>query len=177
MEEKSTLARPYALAAFKHAQEENKLDQWSEMLRFLASVTSDPTMVGIIADPRVARARLTELVLDISKDKLSNTGQNFVRVLAENGRLSLMREIANLFEKYRAEHEKQSRVEVTSAFELDPKYEQAIRGAMEKRLGQAVELSMRIDKALIGGVVIRAGDVVIDASLRGRLNQLRLELS
>ena len=165
------------LAAFKQAREEDTFEQWSDMLRFLTSVASDPTMAGVIADPRVEESRLIALVLGICEGRLSKTGENFVRVLAENRRLLVLREIAEIFESERSEFEKRGRVEVKSAFELDPQYQAMIQKAVAKRLGRDVDLTVTVDKALIGGVVIRAGDVVIDASLRGRLQQLRAELA
>jgi F-type H+-transporting ATPase subunit delta len=172
MAETTTLARPYAEAAFEQAREEDKLDEWSAMLRFLRAVVSDPTMAGIIADPRVEKSNLEKLLLDIGKDRLSKTGTNFVRVLVHYRRLGLVPEIAKLFERLRAEVEGLSRVEVTSAFELDPKYQESIAKAMSERLERNVDVSVRVDPSLIGGVVIRVGDLVIDASLRGRLTQL-----
>jgi F-type H+-transporting ATPase subunit delta len=98
MEEKNTLARPYANAAFQQALEEGKLGEWSEMLTFLASMASEPTMSRIFQDPRIPKSRMIAMVLDIAEGRLSNTGQNFAKVLAENGRLFLIREIASLFE-------------------------------------------------------------------------------
>lgn len=177
MAEKTTLARPYAQAAFNQAREERKLDEWSGMLQFLAMVISDPTMLGIVSHPGIEKQRLTGLLFDIAEGKLSETGQNFLRVLIEHRRLSLLPEIAAHFERERAEFEQRREVEVLTAYRLQNKYQQAIKEAMTKRLGQEVELSVQIDRSLIGGLVIRAGDTVIDASLRGRLSRLDLELS
>lgn len=177
MAEKTTLARPYALAAFKQAREENKLDDWSNMLQFLSMVIGDSTMLGIVSHPRIDKERLTGLLLDIAEGKLSETGQNFVRVLIEHRRLSLLPEIAAIFERERAEFEQRQEVEVLTAYRLQSKYQEAIKSAMMERLGQEVELSVQIDRSLIGGIIIRAGDMVIDASLRGRINRLDLELS
>lgn len=172
MAEKTTLARPYAEAAFEQARDEGKLDEWSAMLQFLRAVVSDRMMAGIIADPRVERPRLEEVLLGVGEGRLSETGANFVRILVHYRRLALVPEIAALYEELRSEVEGRSRVEVVSAFELDPRHEKAIAESMAKRLKHKVDLSVRIDKSLIGGVVIRVGDLVIDASLRGRLSQL-----
>ncbi|VFM95997.1 MAG: F-type H+-transporting ATPase subunit delta [Candidatus Kentron sp. G] len=177
MAEKNTLARPYAIAAFKQAQEERKLNRWLGMLRFLVAVAADPDMAKIIKDPRVSKSYLTELLLDITKKNLSKTGENFVRVLVEAGRMEVISEILQLFEKELDKFKKRSRVQVTSAYPLTPAYRQDIEAAMKKRLGREVEISVAVDKSLIGGVVIHAGDVVIDISLRGRLTQLGLDLS
>jgi F-type H+-transporting ATPase subunit delta len=177
MAEKSTLARPYALAAFKQAREEEKLNEWSEMLHFLAAIVTDPVMLGVLAHPQIGKDRISSLVLDICEDRLSPTGQNFVRVLAEHGRLALMPEIVRLFEQESANFNKRSRVEVITAYRIPTKQQQTIKEAMERRLGQEIDLSVTIDRSLIGGVIIHAGDLVIDASLRGRLEHLSLELA
>lgn len=146
------------------------------MLQFLGSVVSDPLMAGIIADPRVGVSRLTQLLLDIGEGRFSRTGQNFVRVLAENRRLPLVPAVAELFDRHRAELEGRSRVEVTTAFKLTPQQQGSIAEAMSKRLGRAVDITVKVDQTLIGGVIIRAGDLVIDGSTRGRLKQLALAL-
>ncbi len=177
MEERTTLARPYAQAVFKLAQEKDQLEQWSEMLELLTAVESDATMKGIIADPRVEADKLAELVIGIAGEILNAEGQNFVRVLTEGDRLGLLPEIWTLYEEERAAAEQRSRVEVISAYALNPNFTSMISEAMGKRLGRAVDLETRIDRSLIGGVVIRAGDLVIDASLRGRLQGLAAALS
>lgn len=172
MAEDSTIARPYALAAFKQAKQENNLTEWSDMIAFLAKVVSDRQMKGVLSSPKVKREQLADLIIDIGSDVLSKTGANFVRVLAENKRLPYLPEIAEIYEVERAESEGRSQVEVHSAFELDEAQKNQISSTMSKRLGTEVSLSVKIDESLIGGVVIRAGDLVIDASLRGRMNRL-----
>jgi F-type H+-transporting ATPase subunit delta len=172
MAETSTIARPYALAAFKQAKEEGKLAEWSEMTALLGTIVADPLMKGLISSPKVKSEQLAELIIDVGGDALSDTGRNFVRVLAENRRLFYLAEIGRIFEEERAGSEGRSRVEVTSAFELDDDQRQRIADTMSKRLGTEVDLRVRVDGSLIGGVVVRAGDLVIDASLRGRMNAL-----
>lgn len=172
MAEVITIARPYALAAFKQAKDEDNLSEWSEMIETLALIVSDPLMKGLIANPMVKRDQLAELIIDVGGQSLSGTGKNFVRVLAEKGRLKLVPEVRTIFEEERAESEGRSRVEVTSAFELDENQKDKISSAMSKRLGTEVDISVTVDNALIGGVVVRAGDLVIDASLRGRMSRL-----
>ncbi len=177
MEDLTTLARPYAVAIFKLAQEKGELDTWSEMLRFLAEVARDPLLKGLIADPRLEGSRLGALVIDVAGDRLSEYGQNLVKALAEeHGRLALLPGIADGYEQERAAAEKRQKVEVVSAYAVNPQTKETITEAMQKRLGREVELEARIDRSLIGGVVIRAGDLVIDASLRGRLSQLESSL-
>ena len=178
MEELTTLARPYAVAVFRLAQEKGELDVWSEMLKFLADVAHDPTMKGLIADPRLETGKLAGVVMEVAGGRLSDSGQNLVKALAEeHGRLALLPAIADGYEKERAAAEKRETVEVVSAYAVNPQIKQTITEAMQKRLGFQVDLETRIDRSLIGGVVIRAGDLVIDASLKGRLRQLESSLS
>lgn len=177
MEDVSALARPYGLAAFKQAREEGKIEEWSEMLRLLALIMEDATMRGLVANPKVNDEELASLITDVAGEGLSQTGQNLVRILAENERLGEMAGVAAVFEQERDRIEGRSHVEVTSAFELTEKQQQSIGESMSKRLGSEVDVSVTVDKSLIGGVIIRAGDTVIDASLRGRLNQLGQSLT
>ena len=134
-------------------------------------------MSGLIANPRVDRARLVELFIDVCGDRLSDTGRNFVKVVGEYGRFALLPDISQRFAEERAAREGRNHVHVTSAFELSEAQRTAIVAAMEKRLGTKVTLDCVVDNTLIGGVVIRAGDLVIDASLRGRLAQLAQALA
>jgi len=172
MQDVSALARPYGLAAFKQAQEEGSIEKWSDMLELLVLIMQDATMRGLIANPKVNDRQLAALVIDVAGDGLSKTGQNLVRIVAENERLGEMAGIAAVFEEERDRIEGRSHVEVTSAFELTDSQQQSIGASMSKRLGTEVDVSVTVDKSLIGGVIIRAGDTVIDASLRGRLSQL-----
>ena len=172
MQDASVLARPYGLAAFKQARDEGKVDEWSGMLALLALIMRDPTMRGLVANPNVDDEQLAGLIIEVAGDGLSKTGQNLVRILAENERLSEMEAIAAVFEQERDALEGRSHVSVTSAFELSDEERRRIGESMSKRLGTEVDLSVEVDQSLIGGVIIRAGDTVIDASLRGRLAQL-----
>ena len=142
------------------------------MLETLTLITRDPTMGGLIVNPRVDKEQLVALILDVAGERLSSTGQNLVRVLAEYGRLGLAGDIERIFNEERSRQEGRSEVTVISAFELSPEQEQKLSNTMRERLGTEVSLSVEIDKELIGGVMIRAGDLMIDASLRGRLTQL-----
>ncbi len=177
MEDNSTIARPYAIALFKLARQDDNFGLWSDMLRFLASVTADPIIKGIVADPRVEKERLIDLVIEIGGGRFNEQAHNLVRVLVENDRLDICDEIFRLFEQERASAEKRVTVGVISAYGLNPKFELMIAEAMRKRLGCEVELETRIDRSLIGGVIIRAGDLVIDASLKGGLRQLEVVLA
>lgn len=177
MEDVIALARPYGLAAFKQAQEEGKVREWSEMLKTLTLIMRDPTMRGLIANPKVNDAQVAALIIDVAGDGLSETGGNLVRIMAENERLAETSGVAAVFEEERDRAEGRSHVEVTSAFALSDAQEKSIADSMSKRLGSEVEVSVTVDDSLIGGVIIRAGDTVIDASLRGRLGQLGQAMS
>ncbi len=172
MEDVSALARPYGLAAFKQAREEGKIKECGNMFQFLVRILQDATMRGLIANPKVNDQQLAELIIDVGGDGLSQTGGNLVRIMAENERLEEMASVAGVFEEERDRTEGRSHVDVTSAFELTDSQRKNIADSMSRRLGTEVDVSVTVDKSLIGGVVIRAGDTVIDASLRGRLSQL-----
>jgi len=172
MEVNTSAARPYAKAAFEEAREKSTVEQWSALLGFVSQVLSDPLMQRITKDPRISSERLTSLLLDICGERIFTEADNFIRLLVDAERLLLAPEIARLFEEYRAATEGVAEIEVVSAYELDAEEERSITAAMQQRLGKRVDVSKRVDKALIGGVVIRVGDHVIDASLRGQLEKL-----
>lgn len=177
MQENTTIARPYAQAAFEYAREQGQLQAWSEMLSFLSLLVADPTMHKLIQDPRIPRARLFELIFDIGGEYLLEQGRNFLKLLVEAGRIQLIPEIARLYEELRAEAERVVDVDVITAYALDKAQEQVIAEAVKKRTGKNVKVTTRIDQGLIGGVVVRIGDRVIDVSLRGRLQQLASQLA
>jgi F-type H+-transporting ATPase subunit delta len=175
--ERTTLARPYAEAVFRLARERNNLAQWSAMLKLASAVARDPQMSRLIDNPRVPRERFVEFFLDVCGKKLDQDGANFIRLLAENRRIQLLPEIAALFEALRAEAETRVEVEVVSAAGVAPEQLQAIAAALKARLGRDVSLATRLDPALVGGIVIRAGDLVIDGSVRGKLDALATHLT
>ena len=177
MQEKTTIARPYAQAVFETASEESKLNEWSEMLGLLDSIVRDAQMQAVLSNPKLDAAALTDFVLGVSGDSLNETGSNLVKVLADARRLAILPEINNLFEQLKAEAEGVIEVTVTSAYELAADQQAAISEAMAKRLGRKVEITSDIDDSLIGGVVIRAGDSVIDASVKGRLKALATQMT
>ncbi len=171
-----TIARPYAEAVFDRAVETDALDSWMEMLAFLAAVVSDESVADIIVNPSVAHERKLQLLLDIDKDQLTDEGQNLVRLLVENDRLPALPEISNLFQQMKSEHDGAIDVEVISAYALKPAAEKELAAALKKKLGRDVKISSTKDPELIGGVKIRAGDMVIDGSVAGQLSQLANEL-
>jgi len=175
--EKATLARPYARAVFEQARDENKAQEWSALLELLAAITADPLLRRVARNPRVSAEQLTELLMELCAERLMPTGRNFVQLLVHAGRLEVVTEIQAQFERRRLHAEGRANVEVIAAFELDDALRNRIREVMTRRLGREVTLSASVDKSLIGGAVIRSGDSVIDASVRGRLRILGNQLS
>ena len=177
MKENLTAARPYAEAVFELAREEGNLGSWSEMLKLISTVVADRQMPMILENPKLDTAFQTGFILDICGDNLSEEGRNFIKVLAEARRLPLAPAISKLFEQHRLEEEGVVEVEVISAYPLDDQERNRISGTMEKHFGKKISISTRIDKSLIGGSIIRAGDKVIDASVKGSLNRLGGQLA
>ncbi len=177
MQENTTVARPYAQAVFETASEESKLTEWSEMLKLLAAVVADAQMKAVLTNPKMDAAALSDFVLGVCGQELSETGNNLVKVLAGAGRLTIIPEINKLYEQLRAEAEGVDEVGETSAYELAPEQQATISKEMAKRLGRKVEITNDIDESLIGGVIIRAGDSVIDASVKGRLKALATQMT
>ncbi len=174
--EATTIARPYAEAVFARAEAGDKLEAWSDVLAFLLQVVEEPAIASIIADPMFEREKLTQLVLEIGGDRLDDEGQNLVKLLVQNGRLSVMPEIIAVFEYLKAESRRELKAHVRSAYALDEDEKNKIAAALKAKLGRDITITCEEDAELIGGVHIRAGDMVIDGSVRGRLQQLANEL-
>jgi F-type H+-transporting ATPase subunit delta len=172
----TTIARPYAEAVFARADETDKLDLWSEMLELLSAVVLDPRMAGAAANPLFDREDLANLMLEIGGGRLTDEGANLVKLLIHNNRLTLLPEIARLFDELKAEKDRMLKVHVISAFALKPAQEKQLAESLKKKLGREVSITSEKDPELIGGVHIRAGDMVIDGTVRGRLQQLANEL-
>ena len=177
MADKSTIARPYAKAAFAEARDRKRLGPWSEALHTAAAVVGDSRIEDLLGNPRVTPDELAALVSEIVGAHLDDEGRNFVRTLADNRRLALLPEISARFDELKSEAEGIIDVTVTSAAPLDDSQRGSLTAALEKRLGRSVRLQCATDPALIGGAVLRAGDLVIDGSLRGRLERIAYELT
>ncbi|MFQ3175181.1 MAG: F-type H+-transporting ATPase subunit delta [Psychromonas sp.] len=171
MSELTTVARPYARAAFEFAVDNNKIEAWSEMLFFTAEVVNDPTMVKILTSDKTAQD-LVELFLNVCQDQLDESGQNFIKIMAENGRLRVLPRVAQLFAGLEDEYKKQVDVNVVCAYALSKKQNDELSKSLEKRLARKVNLHCSIDKTLIAGMVITVGDLVIDSSAKGQLGRL-----
>ena len=177
MSEALTTARPYAQAAFEEALKLSDLKGWSEVLLALAEAVSYQEIHNVVSSPRVVKAQLASLLGDVVGGKLKPQQMNFVKVLAENQRLQLLPEIATLYEALKAEAEKSVNVEVDSAFELSAAQQDKIVSSLKKRMGREIKLTCKINKELLGGIVIRAGDKVIDGSARTRLSEMATALA
>jgi F-type H+-transporting ATPase subunit delta len=177
MADKSTIARPYAKAAFEEARDRARLGPWSEALRTSAAVVGDARVQALLGNPRVTPEELAALVIEIAGSQLDEEGRNFVRTLADNRRLALLPEISAIFDELKSEAEGVIDVTVTSAAPLDDAQRRKLTAALEQRLGRSVRLQCATDPALIGGAVLRAGDLVIDGSLRSRLERIAYALA
>ena len=172
-----TLARPYARAAFQAARNADRLADWRECLTFAAGIAAAPEMQEVIDNPRIERARLVELFREMGGERFDEAFMNFLEAVAHHDRFELLPEIAAQFEHLRREAERRVHVQVTSAYPLESGERDALSARLQKRFGREVDLEVEVDDSLIGGVVIRAGDEVIDGSVRGRLEQLGKQLA
>jgi F-type H+-transporting ATPase subunit delta len=172
MSQFTTLARPYARAAFETAISDGSLKGWSAALGLLAALLQDSKVAGYLSDPSNSTGAQGQTLLDLCGSELDAKAQNFVLILAANKRLVLLPDISTLFEELKADYEKTVDVDVISAFGMDQSAESSLVAALKKRLQRDVKLNVTIDRALIGGMIVRAGDLVIDGSVRGRLNKL-----
>jgi F-type H+-transporting ATPase subunit delta len=175
--ERATIARPYAKAAFAYARDANALAQWSEGLKAAARIVADPRVAPLTKSPEWSAADLVSLITDVAEPKLDAGMHNFVRVLAENHRLLLLPEIAAHYEVLRSAVENTIDVEVVSAVPLDAAQADKLQRALSTRLKRQVRMQNSVDSTLLGGAVVRAGDLVIDGSLKGRLERLATNLT
>jgi F-type H+-transporting ATPase subunit delta len=177
MAERATIARPYAKAAFEFARDAKAFAEWSRGLKSAAEIVADPRIAALTKNPQWSRADLAGIITDVAGEKLDAAMQNFVRVLAENHRLLLLPEITVRYEQLRSEVENTVDVEVISAVALSSAQAEKLSQALNTRLKRNVRLQNSVDATLLGGAVVRAGDLVIDGSLKGRLQRLATELA
>ncbi|EGW23303.1 F0F1 ATP synthase subunit delta [Methylobacter tundripaludum] len=176
MSELATLARPYAAAVFKRSKETGTTEQWSKSLAFISAVLNDKEISVVVDNPKVSSERLSALMLDICQGQVDEEGANFLKLLVQNNRLTLAPTIAELFEAYKAESEGYVDVEVATAYAFTKEEKQRFTSTLEKTLSKKVHMNVTVDKSLIGGVLVRAGDRVIDGSIKGQLQQLAKRL-
>lgn len=173
MAEVNTLARPYANAVFDLANGSSSLQEWSEVLARLAALVAHPDMKPLLGNPLVSESQLSALVVAACDDQMTEEANNLVRLLVRRRRLALAPAIAELYEQRYAEAEQRVAVEVHSAVELSEKRKERLALVLETRLQRDVEMACVVDPDIIGGVMIRSGDMVIDHSVREQLRQLR----
>lgn len=173
----TTLARPYARAAFELARERDTLGDWSRALAAASVAASEPRMADWLASPDLDRAAASDLILEAAGRPEDGRFARFLGVLAENDRLALLPEVAALFEELRQEAENRLSVRVVSALPLSEDQSERLGAALARRYDREIELHNEVDRKVLGGAVIYAGDEVIDGSLRGRLNRLENSLT
>lgn len=176
MSELSTLARPYAEAVFRMARGEGDLAVWSDRLQTLANIAADPQAARLIADPSVSAERVAMLMIAVAGADLGERGSNLVKVLSENGRLSVLPEIAAQYETLKADAEGVIEATITSALELTQAQIDDLAVGLKAKFKRAVNVSVAVDPGLIGGAVIAVGDQVIDGSVKGRLERMSFAL-
>ena len=172
MAELTTLARPYAKAAFEHALAADNLQAWSDMLSLVAAVAQQDGISRVLGSPALTSQQKGDSFAAVCGDQLDEKAQNFVRVLASNQRLALLPDIRELFELMKANQEKSIDVEVATAFPLSGDLENKLAEALSAKLDRTVKVQSKVDNTLLGGALIRAGDTLIDGSVRGRLAKL-----
>lgn len=172
MAELSTLARPYAKAAFQAAVDAGELQAWSDMLVVASEVTANKEMAKVLSNPSLTGLQQAQTLIDVCGDKLNAAGQNLVNVLAENKRISLLPQILEQFEHLKAELEKAVDVQIISAYSVSDESKQKLTDALKAKLAKDVRVTTIVDETLVGGAIIRAGDMVIDGTLRGKLAKL-----
>ena len=172
MAELSTLARPYAKAAFQAAVDAGELQAWSDMLVSTSNVVQEEKMGKVLSHPSLTGEQQAQTLIDVCGDKMHKAGQNLVSVLAENKRISLIPQILEQFEHLKAELEKAVDVEIISAFDVSDESKQKLTDALKAKLAKDVRVTTTVDSTLVGGAIIRAGDLVIDGTVRGKLTKL-----
>jgi F-type H+-transporting ATPase subunit delta len=177
MAEISTIARPYAVAAYKLGREQKSLSKWSEMLGFASAVSTDAQMQAYIQDPKVVSTELQATFLKVCGDKLNEQGQNLIKVLVEYGRMSILPAITEAFEELKALDEGALDAQIIAAAKPSAAEVKDLVKRLEIKFGKKIEANVSVDSELIGGIKIIVGDTVIDASVKGQLQNLAYTLS
>jgi len=175
MAEFTTIARPYAKAAFDFAVESNNVDSWLEMITFMGQIASDDAVVTLLKTTTAANDA-ADLLIKVGGEQLNENGHNFIKTMAQNERLLVLPEVSVLFAQYYDEYNKQIDADITSAAELNDAQLAELAASLEKRLARKVKLNVSIDKSLVAGVIIRVEDLLIDGSVRGKLERLSNQL-
>ena len=177
MAELATLARPYANAVFDLATERDGLERWSRMLGLAAAASREPAVQALIESPAISDERKAHTLIDLVREELDDAGRRFLHTLAENKRLPLLSEIGEQFEALKAEAERVLEVEIASAVSLSEDELKQFTDALARRFEREIQVSTVVDANLLGGAVVRAGDTVVDGSVRGKLDKLAESLA
>jgi F-type H+-transporting ATPase subunit delta len=172
MSNATTLARPYAKAAFELANGDNATDRWNEMLSLASALVTDETLANLLESPQLTSSQVVQVLSDTGGEAFDSRFRDFLTVISENKRFSLLPEVTNLYQRLREEADKLLRVKVVSAFELDEDQATRMKDALAKRYEREILLESEVDKSVIGGAVIYADGQVIDGSLKDRLAKL-----
>ncbi len=175
MSELTNVARPYAKAAFDFAVEQNALAAWADMLFFAAEVAKNPLVAERLQSNSAADAQAA-FFIQVCADQLNTHGQNLIKVMAENQRLAALPAVLDGYLALKAEYDKEATVDVVSATVLSPAQQDKLIAALSQRLARKVKLNCSVDPAVVGGMLIKAGDMVIDGSVRGKLDRLATAL-
>ena len=176
MSELATLARPYAAAVFKRAKETGTTEKWSQQLALLSLVLKNQAISPLLGNPKVIKSDFLGLILDLCQGQIDHEGENFLKLLVHNGRIALVSTIADLFETYKADDEGYIEVEVHTAFDFSDEERQRFSETLEKSLSKKIHMNVTLNQSLIGGVLVRAGDKVIDGSIKGQLQHMQKTL-
>jgi len=176
MAEPTTVARPYAEAAFELAREQDALPVWSEMLRFATTIVADERVTAALENPRLSAGDKEALLLSIAGDRVIGDGRNFLRVLIEADRIALLPQIRALFDQLKDDAENVAKAKIESAMPLSPEQTSELTTALEKRFGKKIEATVSVNSSLIGGVRVTVGDAVIDGSVQAKLEAMRAQL-
>lgn len=177
MADRITIARPYAKAAFRAATEAGQLPRWATVLERAAAAVQDARVAALIGNPKVTPAQLAELVTAVAGESVDQGARNLLLLLANNRRLAFLPEIAALFQLFKDEADQVVDVQITSAAPMVEAEQQQLAAALARRFARKVRVNTDVDPGLIGGAVVRAGDTVIDGSIKSRLERLAFELT
>jgi F-type H+-transporting ATPase subunit delta len=172
MADNASTARPYAKAIFELAQESATFDGWSDAMAKISAIVGDESFTALASDPRVESARIADLLIELSQDVLPTGGDNFINLLVQNDRLGAVHDIAQQYSEMVAKAQASVNAEVITARALSDSQKANLEAALEQRLGLKVSLQESVDPSLIGGAIVKAGDLVIDGSARGRIEKL-----
>jgi F-type H+-transporting ATPase subunit delta len=177
MAEAATIARPYAKAAFMSARDSKAFADWSKALESAAGIAADPRIEDLISNPRLSKDQIVSMFAGLGGAGVDAHWQNFVRLLAEYKRLEALPQIAEQYEMLRAQYESEVDVQVTSAVPMSAEQQSKLSASLKTRFKREVRMTTAVDASLMGGAVIRAGDLVIDGSIKGRLERMATELA